>query len=435
MKQQNIAYRILNNKLSYVAGSLIGIFLGLKFPSLGKPFGELSHMFLNLLQLCLLPIIVTSIGLSVAHFMVVKAKISSLRVMTILMLTLFLCSVIGSGAAYLTSPGKDLDFSGSADLKERIENSSRHAKSLNDPVESKLEQGILDIVVGAIPSNMFESLTANRLLQIVFFSMILGIGLGKFAASESELMKVTKQVRVVFYDLFEWFLTFFPIVLVFLLTYEVSQVGYEPLLAMGRFIGIFYLLSMVVILLSLMIIKSNTRATWRQTLSIMFNPVLIALATQNSNNTIPPSIFALRRFNFNVDLTQLLVPLGSIIGRYGFIIYFGFIIVFALQVYGVDLSLTQYILVSFIITMASLASAGQDELTITMGFLLVILTPIGIPLEGVLPLLFAIDLFIDPLRTALTVAINCAVVTTTDSPQGPLLSEAEVEKLQLNPVR
>lgn len=431
MKIASFALKILENKFSYIFASFIGIYIGIYHPSLGNPLGEISHLFLNILQLCLLPIVVTSVALSTAHFILAKSKISSTRVVIAIVITFIICSFIGAGAAYLLEPGKALNFSSSPELAALIEDSTKHAKSLSDPAENKLGYGLLHLMADAIPQNMFASLSESKLLQVVFFSVIIGIGLGKFIGNEGELMSVTRQIRVLFYDLFDWFLKFFPLVVICILAKEVSVTGLDPIIAMGKFIGAFYTVALLTGILSLGIIKMNTRTTWRQATSIMFDPVLVALATQNTNNTIPPTIIALRRFNIYLDLSQLLVPLGAIIGRYGFIIYFGFCIVFALQIYGIDLSFTQFSIIAFIVTMAAISSAGQEELTLNMEFLVKLLTPIGIPIEGILPLLYAVDVFIDPLRTALTVLINCAMITSTDSRHGPILSIEQVEAKDL----
>ncbi len=432
MSISSVASRILDNKLSFVVASIIGTAIGLWFPEAGHTLGMLGEVFLHILELCLMPIVITSIALSIAHFMNVKSDLSSGRVVFVLIGALMLCSFIGTGVALLTETGKNLDFSSNIALTEMIDKSSMQAKGLNDPVESKLTSGFMHLLLESIPKNIFESLSGNKLLQIVVLSIVLGIGMGKFLESDSLLIVITRQIKNLFYELFEWFLKLFPIALMLLLAHQVSILGLDPIIAMGSFIGKFYLVVAGISILALSIIKFNTKASWGQVMNIMFEPILIAIVTQNSSNTIPPSVIALRRFNYNVDLVQLLVPIGAIIGRFGFILYFGFSIVFALGVYGIDLSVTQYVLVSLIIALAGIATAGQEEVTIAMASLIVILTPMGIPLEGVLPLLFAIDLFIDPFRTALTVQVNCAAITSMAKPGGRLLSRDEVEHKDLN---
>lgn len=427
----SVVSKILSNKLSFVVAAILGSALGLYFPGAGETAGAIGEVFVHILELCLMPIVITSIALSIARFINIKSRLSSHRVVFVLFFALIGCSFFGSGIALLTEPGKHLDFSSSNTLAEMIDKSSLQARGLNDPVESKLTNGFLHLIIESIPKNIFESLSGNKLLQIVVFSIVLGIGMGKFLTPDSLLITMTGQIRNLFYELFEWFLKLFPIALMFLLAQQVSLLGIDPIIAMGNFISKFYLVVVIMSFIALFIIKVNVKATWMQTINIMFEPVLIAMVTQNSSNTIPPSVIALRRFNYNLDLVQLLAPVGAIIGRFGFILYFGFCVVFALQLYGIDLSVTQYILLSLIIALAGIASAGQEEITIAMASLLIVLTPIGIPLEGILPLLLAIDLFIDPFRTALTVQVNCAAITSMDKPQGPILSRMEVEKMDL----
>jgi proton glutamate symport protein len=431
MSVLTVAGRILENKFSYVVATFIGLSIGIWLPGLGKPLGAVGEIFLHILQLCVTPIVITSIALGIANFMVFKSKISSARVLIVGILVVVLSGFLGVGSALWMEPGKGVDLSTNPVLMEMIEHSSQEAKSLGDPVEAKISTGFLNLLSESIPSNIFESLTSNKLMQIVVFSLILGIGLGKFLESESHLMHMTRQLKVLFYELFEWFIRIFPLALICLLAKEGSLIGLDQIIAMGNFIARFYILFGVIAVLALLIIKFKTKASFRHTFSIMLDPVLIGFVTQNGTNAIPSSILSLRQFNYNQDLVQLVVPLGTIIGRFGYIMYFGFCTIFALQIYGISLGVNEYTFLALIIAMAGLSSAGQEEISLALAALVLVLNPIGIPLEGILPLLAVVDLFISPFRTSLTVLVNCAAISLMSSPQGPLLSLDEIEAKDL----
>lgn len=423
--------RFLENKVTYLLAAILGALIGMMWPSIGHPLGEVAKIALHILQMCILPIVITSIAVSIAHFMRVKSSLNPWRVISTLVLAILLCGLIGTGGGLLTEPGNNLNFSSNEELQQMITKSTQEVKGMQDPVEERIVTGLAEMIQDFIPENIFQSLSSNRLLQIVVFSIILGFGLGKFMEEGAFLVHLIRQIRVLFTELFEWFLEYFPIVLVMLVAGQVSMLGPEPILAMGKFIAKFYLVILCVTVVSILWIKYNTRIRWRELFSIVSNPVIVAFVTQSSNNAIPPSIEALRRMNYDKELVHLMVPLGSILGRFGEIIYFGFCIIFALEIYGIDLTVNHFFLISLVTVMSGISSAGRDEVSLMLEALILTLAPMGIPLEGVLPLFLAIDLFIDPLRTATTTLVNLSAITAMAKPLGAPIAQEEFEKEEL----
>lgn len=416
MNLKHVIKQTLDNKLSFLGGAIIGIAIGLIQPSWGEPMGHVGDIFIDILKMCVMPIVIGSISLSIAHLLHRKITQRTNNIPLILLSIFLICSFIGTTSAILLQPGTNIDSSSSPHLKEVLDNSAQSTKSLDAPIELNLSSGFIELIFKAFPDNIFAALSTNNLLQIVVFSIIFGIALGRFSEHDAHIMYLTKQILEIFSNIFEEIIKFFPVILILLLAKEASVVGFDLIIAMGSFITKFYMAFIFLFILSTIVIKIRTKTSFYLTLKTMFNPNLIAFATRSSNASIPSSMNAMQSFNYDRSLIQLLIPLGSIIGRFGYILYFGFCTIFALQLYSIDLSLMDYILVIMITILAGISTTGQEEGTLALSSLAVVLAPIGIPIAGILPLLFAVDFFIDPFRTMTTVNTNCAALTLMGSP-------------------
>ena len=130
---------------------------------------------------------------------------------------------------------------------------------------------------------------------------------------------------------------------------------------------------------------------------------------------------------YDENLVQLLVPLGAMIARFGNIMYFGFCAIFAFQLYGVEVGFIDFILISMISILAGWSTAAQAGI-LSLAGISFILEPAGIPITGILVILAAADIIIDPIRTVSVIHTNCAAIAWIGKPLGSVLSKQEVEQ-------
>lgn len=417
---------ILDHKLSFLGAAIIGIAIGIYAPELGTPMGYVSEITIDLMKMCVLPIVLTSVTLSVAHFTssITDQKVSKL--LSIMIVVLLFCSIAGMLGALVLEPGKNIDSSSSPSLQQAVEDSALSVRGITDSLSNKIGTSFIDILLNLIPNNIFGALAQNSILQVIIFSLIFGVALGKFSNENSSINSLIEQTLDVFNKIFSSITYIFPIILIFALAKESSQLGPATWLGMGKFIIFFYItaFSLFTIMSILMIVKTKT--SFMEWLHIMRETIIIAIATQSSTASIPPSIIALKRFNYDTHLVQLLIPLGSIIGRFGNIFYFGFCTIFAIQLYDIDLRFFDYILIAFLTILAGVSTTGQTGPT-SLAALSLVLTPISIPFSGIYAILSAVDILIDPIRTLTIVHTNCAAVALMGKPLGRPLSLEEVE--------
>jgi Na+/H+-dicarboxylate symporter len=139
-----------------------------------------------------------------------------------------------------------------------------------------------------------------------------------------------------------------------------------------------------------------------------------AFTTASSSATLPVTIECLEKENkIDPRAVSFVVPLGATINMDGTALYEAVAALFIAQIYGIDLSLGQQVIVFLTATLASIGAAGIPHAgTVTMVF---VLSAVGLPLEGI-GLIWAVDWFLDRCRTTVNVwgdAVGAAVIAET----------------------
>ena len=139
-----------------------------------------------------------------------------------------------------------------------------------------------------------------------------------------------------------------------------------------------------------------------------------AFSTSSSNATIPVTLETLE-YSLGVRnaIASFTVPLGATINMDGTAIMQGVATVFIANVYGVDLGITDYLVVIVTATLASIGTAAVPSAGLIM--LAMVLTQVGLPVEGI-ALIIGIDRLLDMMRTAVNVTgdsvVTCVVART-----------------------
>jgi Na+/H+-dicarboxylate symporter len=139
--------------------------------------------------------------------------------------------------------------------------------------------------------------------------------------------------------------------------------------------------------------------------------IIFTFSTSSSNASIPFTLdIVTNKYGVNKSLASFTVPLGATINMDGTAIMQGCATYFLAAYYGIELELVDFIVIILTATVASIGTAGIPSAGIIM--LSLILTELGIPLEGI-TLLLGVDRLLDMMRTSVNVSgdtcISCVV--------------------------
>ena len=148
-------------------------------------------------------------------------------------------------------------------------------------------------------------------------------------------------------------------------------------------------------------------------------PVMaFAFSTASSGATLPVTLETVKkRIGVRNEIASFVVPVGATINMDGTAIMQGIATVFIAQAYGVDLQLTDYLMVILTATLASIGTAGVPGVGLIM--LAMVLQQVGLPVEGI-ALIIGVDRLLDMIRTAVNVSGDSMIACIISSTQGTL---------------
>lgn len=390
---KNLGFQIL---IAMLLGIIVGAIMGDK-ASMFAPLGEL---FMKLIKMLVIPLVAISIISGAASLGATKSA-GKLGIGTFIwyMVTTAFAVVIGLILAEIFKPGIGLDV-----------NQVRHLFDTTDsgPVS---QPGFWETVLGIIPDNPIQALMQGNILQIIFFCLMFGIGVSTLTKNKRE--KVVKGCDMLIEPLI-WMIKIVmltaPIGVFGLMADSIGTFGFDMLVLVMKLVLVYtlgILLHMFVFYPT--VLKAFSKMPVRKFFGEMFKAQIVALSTSSSMATLPVTMEVCEEdLGVSKETGSFVLPLGATINMDGTAIYYATVAVFFAQMFGIDLSLGQYIAIILTATIGSIGQAGVPGPTLLV---VAVLVSADIPIIG-LPLLYALDRIFDMLRTALNITgdATCAVI-------------------------
>ncbi|MDC3417478.1 dicarboxylate/amino acid:cation symporter [Aquibacillus salsiterrae] len=395
----------MNLTKKILIGLSLGAFIGLLLHFLAPGafdvlnnylFGPLGTIFLNLINMLVVPIVFFSITLGTASLGDPK-KLGRIGVKTIsfFLATTTIAIVIALILAYIIQPGNININTAGADF------------------ESKEAPSVVDTFTSIIPTNPLQAMADGNMLQIIFFSILIGFALAILGKKTEGIYKLVEQGNDIMMYLVNLIMKFAPYGAFGLLASAIGRMGLE-----GAWAMISYMLVVIVALIIHVFVtyapavKILGKRNPRQFFKGFFPAMTVAFSTSSSGATLPISMkTAQENLKVPKQISSFVQPLGATVNMDGTAIMQGVATVFIAQVYNVDLGFSQIIMVILVAVLASIGTAGVPGVGLIM--LAMVLNQVALPVEGI-ALIIGIDRLLDMLRTAVNVTGDaaCAVVVS-----------------------
>ena len=282
---------------------------------------------------------------------------------------------------------------------------------------AKTAPSLKDVIVNIFPSNPIQAMAEGNMLQVIVFSLLMGIAIAQSGESGS-------RVKAWFEDMNDIVMKMVGILM------ELAPYGVFCLLAKlfaglgaGAILDLSLYFSTVVLALLLhcfgvygMILKTLTRidplAFFRHLRPLM----MFAFSTSSSNATLPITLrTAEDKLGVDNRVASFTVPLGATINMDGTAIMQGVATAFIAQAYQVDIGLSGYLMVVLTATLASVGTAGVPGVGLIT--LAMVLQQVNLPVEGI-ALIIGVDRLLDMMRTAVNVSGDSMVTLTVAKSEG-----------------
>lgn len=274
---------------------------------------------------------------------------------------------------------------------------------------------VRDQLMGIVPVNPVEALAEGDILAVIFFAIMLGVAI--LAIGE-----VGEPLRKVFDAGAEVMLFIVRVVM------EVAPFGVFALIAwvagtqgVAVFVHVFYLALALVLgcLIQVVVVHGGlirlvaglpARPFFRD----IWDAVLVAFSTSSSAATLPVAMrVAEKNLGVSHTVASTALPIGTTVSMDGTALYIGLLTMFAVQAFGMDLTITQLLLAGLTTVMVAVGTAPIPSASLFM--LAAVLTAIGVSAEQtalVVGFVLPFDRLLDMTRTVANNTSDLAVAVT-----------------------
>ncbi|XP_012541714.1 excitatory amino acid transporter 3 [Monomorium pharaonis] len=248
-----------------------------------------------------------------------------------------------------------------------------------------------------------EYVAGTNVLGLVFYSLLIGVAIGKIGASGKPLSDFFNSLTDAIMKIMTWVILMAPIGVLFLIAGRMLEI--DDFSDIINHLG-FYILTVFVgltlqgfVILPLLHWIVTRRSPYR-IISKLGPAFATAIGTSSSTATVPYTIRCLEDLNINPKITKFIIPIGAAINMDGIALYETIGAIFIIQLRGVQFSLLKTIIISITCTVSCVGAAGIPSGGYMM--LIMVLNSIGVPVEDV-SLIIAVDWFVDRFRTTINI--------------------------------
>lgn len=406
-------------KLSLATKTFIGFGLGIV---IGLVFGEkativkpLGTIFLNMIKMIVVPMVFFSITAGVASLGdLKKLRNIGVKVVGLYALTSALCVGLGLIMANIINPGKGFDLT---------------ALSQSTDYEAQAMPSIIDTLIDMFPSNIFTSFTNTNMLQIIVFSVFLGVALIMMGKEGERLLAGVQSCANAMYKITAIVMEFSPIGVCALLADSVGAYGLKIFGPLGKLILTVYASDVIlVVLMYIPMVALLAKFPVKKWLQGIWKVWVVTASTTSSSGSLPITTSVTNdEFGVSSELSSFSLPLGATINMNGGCIYYAAAIVMTAQIYGMNLTPSALVNIIISTVLVAMGCPGVPGGAIIMTTIL--LTNMGLPLE-IVGLIAGIFRLIDMANTTFNVTgdvVTTMVVARSEGMMHTLGTGAETE--------
>lgn len=395
-------------------GLILGVVAGLTLDQeITKELKVFGTIFMNLIKMVIVPLIffallsgITSIS-GTGNF----ARIG-LKGFSSYILTAVFAVIIGITAGSLMKPGEGINMQQLIEKSETVD--SQHVPQV--ALEAKSSKSMKDFFIDLIPTNPIKSMSEDKYLQIIVFTIFMGIVINMIGEKAKPAKEIIYSLSQVFFKMIEMIIKLAPLGVFGYISFSIGDQGIEIIKILGKLVITFLAACAfqyaIFGLLILIFARISPLPFYRK----IFITQSMAFSTSSSKATLSTAIAQLQeRMGVSKANSNFLMPLGVCINMDGTAIYLGICALFFAQGYGIDLTYQNYLMLVLTCTFGSIGAAGIPSGSII--FMSMVLSSINLPTEGIVVIL-GIDRILDMIRTTINITGDSAITLIVDKSEG-----------------
>ncbi|GAB3290490.1 dicarboxylate/amino acid:cation symporter [Pseudidiomarina andamanensis] len=406
-KKLSLTSRIV---IGMFAGIAVGILLKTIFPDSTIVEGYLTkglfyvvgQIFISSLQMLVVPLVFVSLVVGTCSLSD-PSKLGRLggKSVGLYLITTAIAITFAIAMAVLVQPGTGIELATDATY---------------EPTQAP---SLAQVIIDLFPTNPFNAFANGNMLQIIVFALLFGIAMALVGKPGERVKTLFDDFNEVIMKLVIILMNIAPYGVFALMAKLFSETSFETIFSLGKyFLLVLFVLIVHALVTYPVILKGLSGMNPIIFLRKMREVQIFGFSTASSNATMPVTLETVtKRLGVHNSVGSFTVPLGATINMDGTAIMQGVATVFIAQVYLVDLSIADYLMVVLTATLASVGTAGVPGVGMIM--LAMVLGQVGLPVEGI-GLIIGVDRLLDMTRTAVNVTGDAMVSVIVAKSEGAL---------------
>ena len=391
-------------------GMVLGMAFGFFLPYEAIKFEFLGTIFVHLIKMVTVPMIFFTIIYGITSFESHRGLYRiSVKAISTFLITAAFAVTIGLVCSTIIQPGIN---DGDSRMVEMLQNAQNNFSGSNN------KKDLLTILLGIIPTNIFSSFAEGNILHVILFAILLGVVMNSKRDQCEGIISICHQAAQLMFKMIEMVMKIAPIGVFGYMAALVGSEGLDVILIVGKLIITIFVGCFVQYIFFGVLLIVWGRLSPLPFYKKIIGPQLIALSTSSSKATLVPMMKVVENeMGVSRQSSRFLLPLSSALNMDGGAIYQASCAIFFSQLLGIQLAWVDYATLIVLCTIASIGGAGIPGGVLL--FLGMVLTSIGVPIEGVL-LIASIDRILDMATTVINVTGDACVTVLIDRSEGTL---------------
>ena len=403
-----------------VIALIVGIALGVLYPSFATSLKPLGDGFIKLIKLLIAPIVFCVVVHGIASAGSLK-KVGRVGIKAIIYFEAVttVALVLGIALAYLFQPGAGMN----------IDPRSLDPASLKSYIDSAAQvknAGLVEFLLKLIPSTLVGAFTSGDVLQVLLISVAFGCALSLLGEAGGPISDLIERVSHVLFKMMYFVVRLAPIGVLGAIAFTVGKYGAGSLKQLGYLVVLFYATIVIFVVVILGGVLRMAGFSIFKLIRYLKDELMIVLGTASSDSVLPQIMRKLEKMGIKDSTVGLVIPTGYSFNLDAFSIYLTLAAVFIAQATNTSLSLTSLLVILGVAMITSKGAHGVPGSAIVILAATLSAIP-DIPVLG-LVLVLLVDWFMGIARALGNLIGNCVATVIIAAWEG------DIDKVQARKV-